>query len=138
MSLLFLMMAAGGFKVLGGTFASICVGTTSAPQVRFEPDGSVLRHQSDLSYATSYWGDPVTAGAGAGYWIKAELGAGTAAVGGDSTGVVLHLDIERTWSIAAASAGGVNTRSLTYEIYSDAAGTTVVGSGTLTLESDRS
>lgn len=135
--ILMAMLGGQGFRVVGGNFGSICAGTTAAPQGRFQSDGSVLLRQSDLSYLTSQWGDPVIAGIGASYWIKATLGAGTATVGGDATGTILRLDVERSWSIAAAPLGGSNTRTLSYQIFSDAAGTTVVGSGNLTLQSDR-
>jgi hypothetical protein len=83
------------------------------------------------------WGSPTTANIGTGYWIKVELGAGAAAVNGDPISTWLQLDIVRTWNFGAATIGNIKTRSLTYIISSNSSGTAQVGSGTLTLTSDR-
>lgn len=137
--ILMAMLGGQGFRVLGASFASDItgVGITTAPQVRMEPDASALLHQADGSYAASAWGDPIIPAIGTGYWVKANLGAGSAALTGDVAGSWLQLNVERVWSIAAASPGSVATRTLSYEIATDGAGANVVASGTITLTSDR-
>jgi len=127
------------FTPVNAAVNSLITGSSYAPQVRFQSDGSTLvRTFSGALAAGASWGTPTTSGAGAGYWIKVELSAGSASVSGDAISSWLQLNVERVWGIAAAPFGSVSERALTFQIATDAAGATVVASGTIDLSSDRS
>jgi hypothetical protein len=135
-----ILMGGGTFVPAGGAYDNTLVTVAVAPRVTFNDDGTVYRRDSSgASVAYSTWGAPTPfSGAGSLFWINFTLvGGGAGAVTG-TTGSWLSLAAGQFIGVVSAAGGAVTVRAFTYEIASDAAGLTVVASGTVDVENDRS
>lgn len=120
------------FTVTSNNLVDDVPGAATDPFVTMGTDGSVSMRFGN----TGLWGAPVTAGAGANYWVRVTHNSGTA-----PSGALLNtwwaLSSARTWYIPEAAPGGSSSSYNTYQIATDGGGATIVGSGSLDLISDR-
>ena len=135
-----LMAAGSGVVINSNNYTNELLGVATNPALNFVTDGTTTKTTGAGTVADSNWATPTTTGIGSSYWLKLTLGSGsgTATGGSDATGVWLALSSTRNYGILAAPAGQVRNRNLTYQIASDSGGVTIVGSGNISLESDRS
>jgi hypothetical protein len=133
------LMVGRQFVVVSTTFSNFLLGVAINPEITFVNDGtSLMRDSGGSNVPGANWGNPAPlSGIGSSYWVKCELSSGTAAVTG-TVGSWVALSTSPSWRINAPGAGAVSARNLTYQIATDALGASVVGSGTLELECDRS
>lgn len=108
--------------------------TQALGRITFGTDGSIS-YVGNGAGGTANWFAPAQAGIGSGYWIRVTNSGGD--LWGESyvSGSLNQLSaaLQLTWSIV----GGLKIVNATVQIYSDAGGTTLVSSGTLsgTVES---
>lgn len=130
----------GAFQVAtGNNVISDCTNPTAqVPTVRFFADGTVdARDGSGSFFAQTNWGASTTPAIGAAYFMRAAYSSGnsTGITNGASAATALSATI--TFSRTAATAGNFLSSILSYQIATDVGMTNVVGSGTITLLSDR-
>lgn len=96
--------------------------------------GGSITYVGNQSAGPNAWYLPFTAGIGSSYWIKFTLVSGSAWDSGLASGAISALSSSRslTWS---ASAGTSKTAVVAVQVYSDAGGTALVASGTITVYS---
>lgn len=117
------------------------VGTSYAPRISFENDGTATFKNSvgtGTNVAGANWGTPTTTGVGSLYWVKFTNVAGTGTYNGATPGVWTSIATVVTLGINTAAAGNVQQRSGTFQISTDAAGVTIVATGSYSFISDRS
>jgi hypothetical protein len=120
----------------GDTVESVSAGVT------FLNDGRVFGQSGNQFLGL--WFDPQQINAGQGLWIiLAGTGAGTGQPGGKSfppTGVRLSLAVTNPFTASAGASGGGSFASVnwngTYQIYNSQVGGTLLGSGTIDLNSE--
>jgi hypothetical protein len=99
---------------------------------------SISGSGSLISSAIPNWATPTTVGIGSSYWIRFTLsstfGGGTDS--GDAVGIWHSLSSARFRGVSRTSLGS-STRTFTVQIASDAAGSTIVSTGTLNLVADQ-
>lgn len=122
-----------GFTVVGGNFSDFRSDNFQA-SVTFVTDGSV---NSSGAIGVGNWGTPTTAGIGANYWIRMSIVSTNGTVGGGPYDQWLQLSSNRSATLGAAPAGSARTATISYLI-SDSVGGPTLGSGTISLDSDRS
>jgi hypothetical protein len=124
-------------SVLNSTFSDsqflAGVGATQALSgITFEDNGTV----TGLNDANPNWFDPTTSGIGASYWVYVSPTIGTFTSG--TTGSRLQLSTPRAYT--CETTGGTITRvksvTASYEIWNASTGGSIVGSGTITLQSE--
>ncbi len=105
-------------------------GTTdpSSTTVSFNSDGTITK--TDNNGGESTWLGPTITGVGSYYWIRFTLSSGPTPTGTYNTW--LQLSTARSL-VLHPSAGGNQTSIVTYQISTDAAGSLVVGGGTITM-----
>lgn len=108
--------------------------------VNFNPDGDLqsFSHGNVLRQRTSWFSPDPTPGIGNSYWIRATLQSGTAPASG-AVGQWLQLNATRSWTYTAPSGEVFSSRHgvLLIQIATDAAGSNIVSSGTISLRVDR-
>lgn len=84
------------------------------------------------------WYNPITSNIGDSYWIRFDLisSSGSGIEGGAPLGVWTQLSSGATKDLTVAAGSGAGTRTYNVQISSDSAGTNIVTSGTMVLESD--
>lgn len=108
--------------VLGNTSTS-----TSSAALLLYADGTMGATGSDSALDAAFWRTPTEAGAGAGYWVRLTVTAGAAPSSGSSTGAWVSLASTVSWQWSRSTVGST-TATVTLEIASDSAGTTVLAS----------
>lgn len=108
------------------------------PRVEMRSNGDVYGYPNFVPLVLlGAWGTPATTGAGANYWVRAALGAGTGTIASGTIGSFTNLASDQVWELTAAPSGQYRDRSLTIDISTDSSGTPIVGGGSLRLTSDR-
>lgn len=131
-----LTLAAGGGTIVnplaGGTFADVSITPTDATAtLSVNPDGTISG-----SGATQPWMKGGGTSAGANRYVKATVTAGVTPSTG-TVGSVQNLGVTRTWT-NVQTAVGTRLTTLLIEIFSDAAGTNLLTSGTFNLNAEES
>lgn len=130
-----------GIGPVSGLGTLSALGTSTTPStatagVTFNTDGSIsyttVGNVSTSHSGSTYWYYPVTGSPGNGYYIKFHLTSGNAWTGGLVDGTVYQLNSNRTVSWTTTS--GTKTALVTVNIYSDAGGANIVGTGTLSID----
>lgn len=106
--------------------------STSGLTMQFNSDGTITYAQNDTvddGPVNFRWFS--TGGAGALYWVRCSPIAGTLSSG--TTGVWLALTSNRAFTVTRSSPAGTKSCTATFEIASDAAGTTVVATASIAL-----
>jgi len=121
----------------GGVVSDITINpATATATLMFLPDGSVTcNSQADFITSRPQWYDPVSAGIGAGYWIRAT--ATGDALDSGSLGTWDRLDTMQSWRLST-STPDLKSTSLAISIATDSAGTNIVTSGTYVLQVESS
>lgn len=96
--------------------------------IYFNSDGSITYFDPDLSYGSTNWATPTTAGIGSSYWIKVTRISGIT-TSGMVSGTIYSLSSSRSIFITTAFRGQTRLAYGSIDIYSDAGGTTRVGGG---------
>lgn len=123
------------FEVTGYHYYT-SLNSAANPTVLFASDGTVwTRNNAGALGQSDDWGLPTTTSIGSLYWIRVTFTSGNAATG--SLGTWINISTEPVWSMTAASIGNSKVSYLAYQISTDSGGSVVVGSGTITLESER-
>lgn len=126
---------AGGGGSLGTlTVEDVATRPNDAPDaaigaIQLNTDGTIT-YTGSGSGGASNWHAPTTAGIGSSRWVKFTLASGTAWDSGLAAGTVHALSTARQLQWTQSSAGS-RAASVTVQIYSDAAGTTLVSTGTV-------
>jgi|SRR5882672_710510 len=101
--------------------------------LRLDTDGS-CNYGSNDSVGPPSWFVPVSTGIGSLYWVKLHKDSGDNLTVG-TMDTVLALTSNRLWQLTKSGAGSL-ANSCTITFYSDAAGTLVVASGTVSFGVD--
>lgn len=120
----------------GDTVESVAAGVT------FKSDGRVIGQSGNQ--LLGLWFDPQTINAGQNLWIiLAGSGGGTGPAGSQSfppTGARMSMAVDNYFTAIASASGGGSLASVfwngTYQIYNSQSGGTLLGSGTINLESE--
>lgn len=110
----------------------------SSASLSFNTDGSITSTGtttgSGPNLGHSKWFIPLSAGIGSSYWIRATLSSGNAWTSG-TMGSWIQLSSIRTWTTNAAG-GSVKSNVTLFEIASDAGGSNIVATGSITTTAD--
>ncbi len=120
------------FLVLTGLSFAARTTTSLAPTVTFVTDGTLTRSFGG-GVVTAAWGTPTVTAIGNNYWVKVTTTSGTIS----NSGSWLALTTNRAFAGPTTTAGNDVTAGGDYQISTDFSGATVVGSGTLTFDNDR-
>lgn len=106
----------------------------ASASVTFNADGVEFATVNGTQTQTEQWFVPTTTGVGAGYWIRAQLAAGTTPAG-PNLNQWHQLNVSRTWSMGLA--GGLPAQSiytqLNISIATDSGGTNIVTTGSVSI-----
>ena len=107
----------------------------SSAIISFNNDGSIGYFDPAISYGSTNWATPTTAGIGSSYWIKVTRVSGITPSGMNS-GVIYSLSTNRSIQITTVFEGQIRLAYGTIDIYSDAGGTTRVGGGNYDMNAE--
>jgi hypothetical protein len=101
----------------------------------FNSDGSISYYDPSISYGSTNWATPTTAGVGSSYWIKVTRTNGITP-SHMTSGTIYALSGSPYMFITAVYHGQIRIASGTIDIYSDSGGTTRVGGGTYSMNAE--
>lgn len=123
-------------QIISGNHTSAVLTVVTNPRVDFLPDGTVTKRDTSGNTVSSGNWHPTSAGIGASYFIRFYNGAGTGTWNGSTLDIWHQLDVGKFASIVGVSAGQIRQYTLNWQI-SNAAGGTILGSGAVNLDHDR-
>ena len=103
--------------------------------IYFNSNGSITYFDPDISYGSTNWATPTTAGIGNSYWIKVTRVSGIT-TSGMTSGTIYSLSSNRSIQITAVYRGQLRLAYGSIDIYSDAGGTTRVGGGNYDMNAE--
>ena len=134
------MFCARGFfgSATGGgnpqSFGTVVADGAASATASLDSAGNV----SGSGGGAGYWFAPVQTGIGAGYWLRCTRQSGSVPGGASSNGSTwVSLASTRSWTLSAAL-NSFKSCVLQIDIAADAAGVSIVASGTLTILADNS
>jgi hypothetical protein len=101
----------------------------------FNSNGSIGYFDPAISYGSTNWATPTTAGIGNNYWIRVTRVSGITP-SGMTSGTIYALSGSPYMFVTAVFDGQVRISTGTIDIYSDAGGVTRVGGGTYALNAE--
>lgn len=101
--------------------------------ITFNTDGTIS-YVGDGSTGVSNWYTPTTTNVGSSYWIKFTTTSGSPWTGGLTSGTIYALSSARTVVWQQILSGGGKTGTASVNIYADAGGTALVGTGTINAQ----